>query len=128
RLDLATVDDLVAEAEEDVLDLTTKLREEMQMAAPESRAGQRDVEGLVERCETLALELGLAGLERLLQPFAGGVQRHPGLAFTNRTQGLLQLALPAEVADTDLIELGRRRRGSDRGLGLALECLDVHGG
>ena len=59
RLDLAAVDDLVAEPEEDVLDLSPDLRERMQAPAAKRRARQGDVERLVLSRQPFALELPL---------------------------------------------------------------------
>src|SRR5438034_2483584 len=127
-LDLAAVDDLVAEPEEDVLHLSPDLREWVQPAAAKPCPGQGDVQRLVERRELLALQRGFALVERRLEPLADSVERHARLAVPYRTQGLLQLALAPEVADADLVQLVGARRSGHRGLRLALEGLDVHGG
>src|ERR1043166_9485762 len=93
RLDLAAIDDLVTEPEEDVLHLAPDLRERMKTAAADPRPRQCDVERLVERGQLLALQRGLAVVERGLEPLADGVERHPRLAVSYRPQSLLQVAL-----------------------------------
>src|SRR4051794_7296971 len=88
RLDLTAVDDLVAETEEDVLDVPPHLRRRMQGAAPpcahrpEQLRGQRDVDRLRRepRVELPALELLLPRGECLLDRLTGSVQGHAGLA------------------------------------------------
>ena len=62
RLDLAVVADLVAEAEEGVLDLPPRLRERMQVAEREPLAGERDVDHVLGQraVELGAFEGGLA--------------------------------------------------------------------
>ena len=73
-LDLAVVADLVAEAEEGVLDLAPRLRERVQVAEREPFAGERDVDDVLGQraVELGSLEGGLAsgdgGLDRLAQP------------------------------------------------------------
>ena len=47
-LDLVAVDDLVAEADEDVLDLPADLRDRVEPAARDALAGKRDVDALLE--------------------------------------------------------------------------------
>ena len=87
-LDLAAVDDLVAETEEDVLDVPPHLCRRMERTAaprahrPEQLRRQRDVDRLRRepRVELYPLELLLAGRERLLDRLARRVQGHPGLA------------------------------------------------
>ena len=78
RLDLAIVADLVAEAEEGVLDLAPRLRDRVQVPERERVAGEGDVDDLLgERTvELRALELRAASLERALEPVADAVQRH----------------------------------------------------
>ena len=128
RLDLATVDDLVPEPEENVLDLAHDLRERVQATAPQRRTGQRHVQHLVELGELGPLELGLARVEGGLEPFSCGIERHPALAVTHAPERLLQLALTSEVPDARVVQRRARGRGRDRALSFALEGLDVHGG
>ena len=73
RLDFAALDDLVAHAEEDVLDLAPHLRDHVQTAAPLSLARQRDVELLLsERAVELgALEFGLPARDGRLRSARG---------------------------------------------------------
>src|SRR6266508_837101 len=113
RLDLAGVDDLVPEPQEDVLDLAPDLRERMEMPAPQLRAGKRDVQGLVEPSCPIVLELCFAFRERGFEPLPDGVERHPRLTVAHSAQRLLQLALPPQVADASVVELFRRRGGGD---------------
>src|SRR5207249_7673546 len=110
--DLAVIADLVAEPEEGVLDLTAGLRDRVQVAERQRVAGERDVDDVLgERALELgALELGASGLDRLLEPVAQGVERHPGLAVADAAKGLGELALAAEVADARLLELVGARR------------------
>ena len=68
------------------------------------------------------------GRQRLLDRLAGRVQRHPGLAVAHLAQRELQLALPAEVAHAQLLELVRARGRRDRGRRLCRQRLRVHGG
>ena len=128
RLDLAVVADLVAEAEEGVLDLPPRLRDRVQVAERERVAGERDVDDVLgERTvELSALELCAAGLERGLEPVADAVQRHAALAVADRAQRLRELALAAEVADARLLELGGRRGACDRALRLGFQGLGIH--
>ena len=127
-LDLAAVDDLVAEAEEDVLDVPPHLRRRMERAAAsradraEQLGRQRDIDGLRRepRVELLALELLLARGERPLDRLAGGVQGHARLAVAHLSERELQVGLAAEVLDVKLFELAGRRRGVDRRNRLAL--------
>ena len=48
-LDLVAVDDLVAEAEEDVLELAPDLRDQVEVSARNLVAGEGDVEPLLDR-------------------------------------------------------------------------------
>ena len=136
RLDLAAVDDLVAEAEEDVLDVAAHERRRMQRAArtelrrPEQLGRQRHVDALGR--EPL-LELGtrqilLAGGQRRLDGLAHGVQRHPGLAVAHLAERELQCTLTAEEADPDLGQRGERPRLGCRGQRLLLEVVGIHVG
>ena len=123
RLDLAAVDDLVAEAEEDVLDVAAHLRRRVERAAPpraqrpEQLGGQRDVDPLGRelRVELGALELGLSRLDGLLDRLARGVERHAGLAVADVAERELQLALAPEVVDARVVELAERPGGGDGG-------------
>src|SRR5674536_17212 len=69
ELHLRALGDLVAEADEDVLDLAHRLADEVLVAGREGPAGKGDVEALVlERIrERRLLELGLAPLDQGLQ-------------------------------------------------------------
>ena len=129
RLDLAVVADLVAEAEEGVLDLAASLRDRVQVAERELLAGQRDVDDLLgqacgrarrarARCARSATALSSALAER--------VQRHPRLAVAHPAQGLRELALAPEVADARLLELVDARGARDRALCLGFQGLRVH--
>ena len=65
RLDLAAVDDAVAEPEEQVLDLAADLRDQVQVAALGPPAGERDVGALLRQAavELRPLELVLARVD-----------------------------------------------------------------
>ena len=102
RLDLAAVDDLVAEPEEDVLDLAADLRDQVQVAARARLARQRDVDDLLGQpaVELGALELGPALGDRAARAASrSALSDAAGLAVADLAQRLLQLALPAEEAD-----------------------------
>ena len=77
RLDLTTVDDAVAEAEEDVLDLPANLGDQMEVAAMMHADGQGDVDSFLGEpgIELGAGDLGLPPVDRRLEPFADRVQR-----------------------------------------------------
>ena len=100
RLDLAAVDDLVAEAEEDVLDVAAHERRRVERAAraqlrrPEQLGRQRHVDALGREplLELGARELLLAGGERRLDRLAHGVERHAGLAVAHVAQRELERA------------------------------------
>ena len=128
RLDLAAVDDLVAESEEDVLHLAPDLGDQVQVAALLSLARQCDVHDLVGEppVEVGALQLGLALGHRVLEALAQGVEDAAGLRVANLAERLLQLALPAEVADAGLIEVGKGRSARNRASRLAFHGLGVH--
>ena len=130
RLHLAAVDDPVAEPEEDVLDLAPDLGDQVQPAAGVAAGGQRDVDALGRqpRIELRPRQLGLAGVDRGLEPLAHGVQRHPGLAVAHLAQRLLDRALAAQVLDPDGLDLGRRRGCRSGGKSFAFECGGVHDG
>src|SRR5205823_13285583 len=64
------------------------------------------------------------GLDRLAEL----VQREPALAVADLAQRQLQLALPSEVADARLAELGRVAGGRDRAQGLGFQGSELHGG
>src|SRR5262245_27195547 len=129
RLDLAAVDDRVAEAEEDVLDLAPDLRDEVQLPARYGRPRNGHVDALLgeSAVELGALESVLARVDRALELLAQRVQRHPRLAIAHLAERELQLALAPEVLDADLLDLvDRRRRFGSRERGV-LECWGVHG-
>ena len=109
RLHLAAVHDLVAEAEEDVLDLAHDLRQRMEMPERRPLPRQRDVEALGGLEPAGPLECGVTLVDRSLEALAHGVQRHAGLAVANLPQRELQLALAAEEPDA---QHRRARRGS----------------
>ena len=132
---LVAVPDLVAQAEEDVLDLAARLGQQVQPAADDRRAGDRDVEGVAgeRRFQLEALELGATGVECLLEPAADAVQQHPRLAVAHAAERLGDVGLAAEVAHARVFELGRRRRSRYRGERCCFMCLPIrlvrrHGG
>ena len=123
RLDLAAVDDLVAESEEDVLDVAPGLRRGVQRAAPagphaaEHLGGERHVGAF--RGE-LVVELGVAdrgaaGIERLLDLLADRVQADPGLAVADLAELQLQRARATEPLDRGLLDVVRGLRALERG-------------
>ena len=109
RLDLAAVDDLVAEAEEDVLDVATHQRRRMERAArarscasaraAPPAASRRPARSRASPRARPALELLLLRGERRLDRLAHGVERHAGLAVAHFAQRELQRTLAAEVAN-----------------------------
>ena len=104
--DLGAVPDLVAHAEEDVLDLAADLRQQVQPAARDRRAGDRHVDAAVGgRAAGGELELLLA----LRRPRSSrrvriAVQEHAALAVADAAQRLRELGLAAEVADARVLE------------------------
>ncbi len=130
RLDLATVDDAVAQAEKDVLHLAPDLRDQVQLAAAVPAGGQRHIDALRGQpgVELGARQLGLAGIDRRLEPLAHRVEGHAGLAVAYLAECLLERALATEILDPhDLDRVGGRRR-SGGGQSLALECFGIHEG
>ncbi len=110
--DLVAVPDLVAHAEEDVLDLAADLRQQVQPAAVHGLAGDRDVDaGLGRLLVGEPHERGLAGRDRLLELRADAVQEHAALAVAHAAQRLGELRLAAEVLDARVVELVLRERG-----------------
>jgi hypothetical protein len=96
----------------------------MQAAAPASLARKRDVDLLLrQRAREVRLrELGLPLGERVLEPLAQCVQGHSRLAVANLPQRLLQVALAAEIAHAERLELVRSRRARQRVRRLSLDC------
>src|SRR5262249_11788770 len=129
-LDLAVVADLVAEAQERVLDLAPRLRDRVQVPERQLVARERDVDDVLgERAAELgAVELVPARVERSLECRLQRVERDAGLAVSNAPQRLREIALAAEEADARLVELGRIGSGRDRALRLAFVLLPVHAG
>src|SRR5438105_1523230 len=82
RLDLAVVADLVAEAEEGVLDDAADVRRRVERPNGQLVSRQRDVEavGAQPLVELGAPQLRFALGERSLEPLAHRVQGHPRLA------------------------------------------------
>ena len=106
RLDLAVVADLVAEAEEGVLDLPPRLRDRVQVAERERLARQRDVDtSSVSRRSSAARSSLLCGASTRPRAGRGAVQRHAGLAVADCAQRLRELALAAEVAHARVVQL-----------------------
>ena len=110
RLDLAAVDDLVPQPEEDVLDLAPDLRQGMQAPPAQRCAGEGDVELLVELGQSAPLELGLTGCERSLEALTHGVQRHAGLSVADVPQADFEVALAAQPGGVGLGQLAGRGR------------------
>src|SRR6266516_230718 len=129
-LDLRVVPDLVAEAEERVLDDAADLGDRVQMADRQVLAGQRDVDNLVAEAavELLVLEQLLALGDGGLEALADAIQEHAGLSVADAAERLGELALAAQVADARVIELHGAARSGDRGARFALVRLPVYGG
>ena len=134
-LDLGTLDHPVAHPDEEVLDLSTGLGQQVQMAGLEWIAGQRDVDALgpepllerpaAERVPPLR-DLGLQRAAHLVPPLADGrplLTRQVG----QRAQDLRELGLPAQVAHAQILYFVRRA-GLEHGplglLGEAVEALE----
>ena len=132
-LDLGTLRDPVAEADEDVLDLAPRPRQRMEVAEPDRRrARQRHVDPL--RGEAV-VELGplvtLAGLlEQRLElgaDLVAGLADRPALLgrqLPDAAQDRRQLGLPAEEADPGLLDRSRVARRRDRRAGLVPYPID----
>src|SRR5918996_267795 len=129
-LDLATVDDRVSEAEEDVFHLAPDLGNEVQLASRDRRPGHRDVDPLLGEApvELGALQLRLTTVDGSLEALAKRVQRLPGLAVADVAERELERALATEVLDPHLLDLLGRRRRLERGERVRLERLRIHGG
>src|SRR5262249_34738213 len=129
-LDLAVVPDLIAEAEEGVLDLSPRLRDRVEMPDRELVPGPRDVDRVAAECpvELRTLELGAAAFDPRLQPLAKAVERHAGLPVSTPSQRLGELAPAAEVADTRVFELRQGAGRRNRGLGVFSVLVPVHCG
>src|SRR5688500_16658795 len=84
-LHLPAVDDRVSEPEEDVLELATDLRDQVEMPARERRPGHRDVDPLLRQAavELCAGELCVPRLDRALEALAQRVERHPRLSVSH---------------------------------------------
>src|SRR5581483_9635854 len=126
---LGAVPDLVAHAEEDVLDLALDLREQMQPAAAHRRARDGDVDAALRRLAVGEPEQLLAARrDRLLEAAADAVQQHAAFAVAHAAKRLRQLRAAAGDGDARLLELGLRQRGADARERLLLVGLPVHGG
>ena len=107
RLDLATVDDRVAEPEEDVLDLAADLRDQVQMArapSPRPAASRRPAlprgagRGRHGQARSSRASIAVSRRSR------SGVEGHTGLAVANVAQRLLERALAAQVLDAHRLD------------------------
>ena len=129
RLDLPSVDDAVAEAEEHVLDLPPDLRDEVQAAPGMTTDRERDVDALggETRVELRTGELVSPARDRGLDPLARRVQPTAGLRVAHLAQREREGALATQILEPDRLDLVRRRRGGDRREGSPLERLDIHG-
>ena len=129
-LDLVTVDDAIAEPDEDVLDLAADLRQEVKVTARRRLTWQGDVERLRRRRALLLLgrEAALPLFHRGLELLAERVQRDAPLAVAHLAESELELALSPQEANARLVQLRLRLRGGDGCKRLALECVGVHGG
>jgi len=128
ELDLGTLGDAVAEADEDVLDLAHGLGDEVLVAGRERLAGQGDVDALVcqRGRERLALELDLALVYQHLEVLAHQVaalaheRTLRGRDAGDRAQVVGERALAAQDVDARLLQRGQVVRAQD-GLAAALE-------
>ena len=85
------------------------LRQQVQAAAHDGRAGDRHVDAAARRrLRSEPLELGHARFDRGLEPRADAVQQHAALAVAHAAQRLRELGLPAEEVHARLVELGSR--------------------
>ena len=128
RLDLATVDDAVAEPEEDVLDLAPDLGDQVEPAARVAADGSvTSTRSSLRRRSSSARESSASRASTADSiALAHRVEAHAGLAVAHLAQRELELALATEVLDPHPLDLvGRARRG-DRSEGRLLERLDVH--
>ena len=108
--DLGPVPDLVAHAEEDVLDLAPDLRQQVQPPAANRVAGNRDVEtGAGGRLVDETQQILLPRRHRLLEPRPDAVQEHPALPVAHGAERLGELRLAAEVLDARVVELRFRQ-------------------
>ena len=114
-LDLAAVEDLVAEPEEDVLDLAADLRDQVQVAARELLAGQRDVDDLSSASDRSSSRAARASRARARRPPprappSSGSARpapRPMSSFALRSASV-SAAAAAQVRDPSLFELRPR--------------------
>src|SRR5215218_3827115 len=106
-LDLVTVDDVVAESEEDILDLAPDLRDEVVVATGRRLAGECDVDDVLRErtVEFGTAELVLPPLDEPFEVLAQRVEDAAALGVANLPECLLELALPAQIADAGRIEL-----------------------
>ena len=106
RFDLATVDHLVAEAEEYVLYLATNLRDQVEMPGRGRNARQRDVDDFLGKpsLELFALERALPSLDGLRKARARLVQRAASLLVTDLSQRLGQHSVSPEIAHTHSVQ------------------------
>src|SRR3954454_2140401 len=134
EVDLGALDAREAEAEEHVLDLAPRLRDEVEAADRLGRlARERDVDAVLRqlRIELRCLELLGALLDELLERLArlvGGAA--DGAALLGRelcdaAQEVRQLGLAAEVADAQLLERLARAGPGDGLLGLGAQRSDT---
>src|SRR5262249_32056304 len=103
QLNLASVDDGVAEPEEDVLHLPPDLRDQVEATAPVAPDRQSHVDPLGRQplVELRPREIRLTRVDRLLEPLPHGVEGHPGLAIAHLAEGLFDRALAPQVLDAN---------------------------
>jgi len=99
----------------------------VQAAERELLAGKRDVDDLLAQAavELLVGERALARVDRGLEPLPDAVEQHPALAVAHAAERLDDRGFAAEVTDADLLELGRRARGRNRGAGVRLVLFPI---
>lgn len=126
-LDLRALEHFEAEAEEDVLEQTPRLADDVQTAERLrwiARQGHVDPVGGQALLELAPLELAAAFVEQSLELSARSVRLLADLraAFgrqrADRAQELRELGLATQVADAQILQLGEARGGPNRPLGL----------
>ena len=115
-LDLPTVDHLVAETEEDRLDLPTDLRDQVAVAPGDRLARERDVEDILGQraIQGGSLERRTPLGDRSLEDLAETVQPFARVAVANLPERLLQVAPATEEANAGIVQLGQRRGAGNR--------------
>ena len=124
-LDLGTVGNLVSKADEHVLDLPPRLRDQVQPTDGRQRIGrQRHVDLVLleagvqlgnRQVAGLGVDLGLKRLARFVRRLADGATLL-GRQLSHAAQQVRELSLAAEELDADVLKLGGRAGLGDGGL------------